>query len=220
MKGLKYILVYLLVVIILPSCKEEEPFNYGDFYYDMVTYVGDNSGKSVFTFQSYNDSPLITLTASNVSKPGMVKGQRLLLNYIVNEEQGDNNKVVEVKGYSKVTTDTIQVLSQEELGALKCDEVKIKSVWRTGNYLNVRCMVEYTKEPRRLFLASTGLPDENGMIQTYQIQDLMGAQTFYWFETYLSYYIAPVWDDEATTGIRYNVVDLSYPEVKYYDFLK
>ena len=80
MKGLKYILVYLLVVIILPSCKEEEePFNYGDFYYDMVTYVGDNSGKSVFTFQSYNDSPLITLTASNVSKPGMVKGQRLLL---------------------------------------------------------------------------------------------------------------------------------------------
>ena len=48
----------------------------------------------------------------------------------------------------------------------------------------------------------------------------MGAQTFYWLETYLSYYIAPVWENEEVAGVRYNAVDLSWPEAKYYDFMK
>lgn len=220
MKGVKYILMCWLFMAVLSSCNDDEPYSYGDFSYDMVTYAGENGGNSVFTFQSYNDSPLITLTAANLSRPGLKVGQRLLLNYIVNEDLGGNSKNVEVKGFLKVNTDTVTILPQETIDTLKCNEVKIKSVWRTGNYLNVRCLLEYTEKPRRLFLASTGLPDESGMIQSYQIQDLMGAQTFYWFETYLSYYIEPVWESGAGTGLRYNVVDLTYPDVKYYDFLK
>lgn len=219
-KILYIVVMCVLCVAAMTSCNEEEAFEYGDFCYDMVTYEGDNGERSVFSYQAYDDSPLVTLTASNMNRPGMVKGQRLLLNYIVENDLGDNTKVVEVKGFSKVTTDTIEILPQAELDGFKSDEVKVKSVWRTGNYINVRCMLEYTEKPRRLFLATSGIPGEDGIVPMYQIQDLMGAQTFYWLETYLSYYIAPVWEKEDVAGVRYNAVDLSWPEAKYYDFMK
>lgn len=220
MTKLKYILIYALSAVVFLSCKEDENINYGDFLYDIVTYEGKNGTTPVFTFQSYDDSPLIKLNASNLENPNLKKGQRLLLNYIVEEELGHNEKLVRVNGYSKVHTDTIEILPEEKLEALACHEIKIASVWRTGNYLNVRCMLEYTQKPRQLFLATTGDVNTRGIVQTYQIQDLMGAQTYYWFETYMSYYIAPVWDNPECKGIKYNVVDLSYPEVKYYEFLK
>lgn len=221
MRLYKYILVCLVTTLVVSSCGDDnEGFEFGDFNYDLVTYSGENGSNSVFTFQSYNDSPLITLTAGNLSNPELKEGQRLLLNYIVDEDLGNNNQLVTVKGYSKITTDTILVLPQETIDTLKQDEVKMRSVWRTGNYLNVRCQVKYTEKPRRLFLATNGSIDDTGMVQTYQIQDLMGAQTYYWLETYFSYYIAPVWEDNECKGLRYNVEDVTYPDVKYYDFMK
>lgn len=220
MRKLIYILICMLSVAVLSSCKEDESIDYGDFLYDMVTYEGKNGTTPVFTFQSYDDSPLITLNVSNLENPNLKKGQRLLLNYIVEKELGNNEKIVRVNGYSKVHTDTIKILPEHVLDTLICQEMKIASVWRTGNYLNVRCQVEYTQEPRQLFLATTGEVNTRGMVQARQIQNLMGAQTYYWFETYMSYYIAPVWENPECKCLRYNVVDLSYPEAKYYEFLK
>jgi hypothetical protein len=48
----------------------------------------------------------------------------------------------------------------------------------------------------------------------------MGAPTYYWLETYFSYYIAPVWEKNECKGLVYNVEDETYHDVKYYDFLK
>lgn len=220
MKRFRYILMCMLTAVVMVACGEDELYEYGDFNYDLVTYSGEDGNRSVFTFQSYNDSPLITLTASNVSNPEMNVGQRLLLNYEVEDDLGNNSQLVTVKGMSKITTDTITVVTQAALDTLKRDDVKLKSVWRTGNYLNVRCQVQYTEKPRRLFLATTGEVGENGMISAYQIQDLMGAQTYYWIETYFSYYIAPVWDEDVCKGLIYNVNDLTYPDVKSYSFVK
>lgn len=221
MRIFKYILMCVMATVLVASCDDDsEGFKYGDFNYDMVTYSGEYDSQSVFTFQSYDDSPLITLTASNLSNPEMKVGQRLLLNYIVDKDFGDNHKAITVNGYSKITTDTILILPQEVIDTLKRDKVKLRSVWRTGNYLNVRCDVQYTEKARRLFLASTGEPDESGLVQAYQIQDLMDAPTYYWFGTYFSYYIAPVWENVECKAFRFNIEDLTYPDVKYYDFLK
>lgn len=222
MKVLRYISMCLcaVVAVMLTACSDDEGVVYGDFNYDMVTYSGENEGSSVFTFQTYNDSPLITLLASNVSSPDMPVGQRLLLNYVVKEDLGGNAQLVKVNGYSKVNTDTILVLQQEIVDTLKMDDMKLKSIWRTGNYLNIRCQLQYSEKPRRMFLATTGGIDENGMVKCYQIQDLMGADTYYWLETYFSYYIEPVWSVSDCTALRYYVNDLTYPDVKYYDFLK
>lgn len=217
---LKHIIWSMLLLMTMTACGDDDYVEYGDFSYDMVTYSGENEGRSVFTFQSYNDSPLITLYANNVGKPNMPVGQRLLLNYVVDEDLGNFSQRVTVNGYSKVNTDTVLVLKREIIDTLKMDNMKLKSVWRTGNYLNIRCQLEYTEKPRRMFIATTGETDEEGLVECYQIQDLMGAATYYWLETYFSYYIEPVWSVAESKGIRYNVNDLTYPDVKYYDFLK
>lgn len=217
---MKYILVIISAVIFAACSDEDESFAYGDFSYELVTYSGEGENGSVFTFRSYNDSPLITLNASNVKYPGMPVGQRLLLNYVVDDDLGGNCLAVTVKGLSKVNTDTISVLPQEKIDELKMEDVKLKSVWRTGDYLNIRCQLLYTEKPRQMFLATTGIPDASGRIDCYQIQNLMDAHTYYWIETYFSYYIEPVWSVADCSSVRYHVNDLTYPDVKYYDFLK
>lgn len=215
-----HIVMFALVVLSFLSCDKDEPFEYGYFRYDMVTYAGEKGKCSMFTFQSYEDSPLVTLTANNMSRPNMKVGQRLLLNYVVENDIDEASKTIEVKGISKVTTDTIVFVPQEVLDTLKRDEIKVMSVWRTGEYLNIRCQVEYTDKPRQLYLATNGAVDADGVLNTYQIQNLMGAKRFYWLETYLSYYIGPVWRLENVNGLRYNVTDLSYPEGRFFDFKK
>lgn len=220
MNRLKYILIGVFTVLSMMACEDEKEVYYGDFLYDMVTYSGEYDGYSVFTFQSYGDSPLITLYASNVSRPIMPVGQRLLLNYEVVQDMGNNTQVVQVNGLSKVNTDTVLVVKQDVIDTQKMEAVKLKSVWRTGNYLNVRMQLQYTEQPRLMCLATSGELDENSMVNCYQIQDLNGAETYYWLETYFSYYIEPVWSVANSNGIRYYANDLSYPDVKYYDFLK
>lgn len=205
---------------VLVSCDDDEPYVYGDFFYDMVTYTGTEGNNAVFTYQSYNDSPLITLTASNIGEQSFPKGQRLMLNYVVDEDRGNNALLVTVKGMAKVNTDTITIVKSSTVDSLAKEPVKIESVWRTGNYLNVRLQVKYTEEARVMALVSDGSLDENGVINCYQIQDLLGATSYYWLETYFSYYIEPVLGKPECEGVRYYVNDLSYPDVKYYEFLK
>lgn len=220
MKWFRYILMSIVAITIVACGDDGEGFDYGDFKYDMVTYSGEENENPIFTFQSYEDSPLIRLIASNIDKPELKVGQRLLLNYVEMSDMGHNTKLVTVNGMSKVNTDTIMIVKQATLDTLKRDAVKLKSVWRTGNYLNVRCLVQYTEKPRIMCLATTGNSDGNGMIEAYQIQDLMGAPTYYWFETYFSYYIAPVWEKNECKGLVYNVEDETYPDVKCYEFFK
>ena len=220
MRRLVHILMCAVAVWSFSSCEKEESFNYGDFRYDMVTYAGENGKSSVFTFQSYEDSPLVTLTANNLTKSGLKVGQRLFLNYIVDEDVNETTKVVDVKGFSKVTTDSIVFVPQEVLDTLTRDKMKVVSAWRTGEYLNIRCRLEYTEKPRRLFLATNGEIDTEGVINAYQIQNLMGAKTYYWLETYLSYYIGTAWNNENCKVLRYNAPDWSYTEGRFFDFKK
>lgn len=205
MRRFKYILMCLVTVVTFASCSDDEPYRYGDFMYEMVTYMGSEDGRAVFTYQSYNDSPLFTLTASNMEAANANVGQRMLLNYVVDENLNNYKQIVTVKGMSKVNTDTIVVAKAHSHDTLNMSPLKIESVWRSGNYLNVRCQIQYTEEPRKMYLFTTGEVDADGVMNCYQIQDLMGAQTYYWVETYFSYYIKPAVNSEDCKVLRYNV---------------
>ena len=207
-KWCKYILMSVMAMGLLAACSEDDDaYSYGDFLYELVTYEGSEEGKAVFTYQSYNDSPLVTLTASNVKSVDAPKGQRMLLNYVIEQSLAANDQVVTVKGLAKVNTDTIAVVESSKLDTTKMDPVKVASVWRTGNYLNVRCKVLYTETPRMMALATTGEVGEDGALQCYQLQDLMGAQPYYWTETYFSYYIEPAISNADCKTLIYNVND-------------
>lgn len=215
-KWWKYVMMSMAMLLAFTSCGDDEDyFRYGDFMYDMVTYMGVEDGCAVFTYQAYNDSPLITLVANNYGESTLKKGQRLLLNYEVAEDFGNNHKVVQVKGVSRVNTDTIQVVKASRLETLKMDEMRIKSVWRTGNYLNVRCEVQYTDRPRYLYLATTGEMDADGVVNCYQIQDLKDGVPYYWLETYISYYIEPAMAVDGCKMLKYNV---NNETAKWYEF--
>lgn len=208
MDRLKYILLCLAAVVTFTSCSDdEEPYRYGDFMYELVTYMGAENDRAVFTYQSYNDSPLITLTASNIKSVGANIGQRMFLNFEVDEKLSHTNQIVTVKGVSKVNTDTIVVAKSHSHDTLKMEPLKIESVWRTGDYLNVRCQIQYTEKARKMYLFTNGEIDADGTLNCYQIQDLMGAQTYYWIETYFSYYIKPAVESQDCKVLRYNVND-------------
>lgn len=208
MNKFKYILLSLVATMAFVSCNDdEEEYRYGDFFYNMVTYMGNEEGGAVFTYQSYNDSPLITLKANNYTSDAIKVGQRMLLNYEVAEDLGNNHQVVTVKGLSKVHTDTIRVEAQMPTMELKMDTMRVESIWRTGNYLNVRCKVLYSESGRIMYLYTDGTIDANGCLNCYQIQNLMGAKTYYWTETYMSYYIEPALTLNGVKTLIYNVND-------------
>jgi hypothetical protein len=210
------------VALTFASCSSDSDNPYfGDFSYDMVTYLGagDNGG-SVFSFQSLDDSPLITLNAPATTLNGINAGQRLLLNYVVNDSVSSTLKTVSVNGYAKAITDSLRIASHQRLLTLAMDSIQLKSIWRSGNYINLNCFVKYTGEVRVVSLVVDESTRNNSVVDCYFVHDMKGATTYFWRRCYCSFYIGSLWKSSSCRTLRVHLNDLSYPSIKYYDFNK
>lgn len=214
------LLLGLFIIVVASACSDDKGYDYGDFHYDMVTYLGTDNGAPKFEFQAYDDSPFITLISSKTGTLDMKKGQRILLNYIIDKEESETMKMVTVRGYSKVITDTMRIAATSKLLPAKMDNIKLASIWRTGAYINIRCQVQYSEKPRQLMLIADLGTLNSSMVETYLIHDLFDATAYYWTPCYLSYYAGPAWNLLTCKTLRVNLNDLVYPSVKYYDFSK
>ena len=206
----------------LASCDKQEDIDraYTDYRYDIVTYLGQNATGAVFEYIGHGDSSTVTLQSSvDVSEDAKVN-ERVLLRYDFADTREGSVRNIDVFGCSGIISDSLRVSSTSP-DSLPRHEVKLRSLWRTGEFINLHCQVEYTNQARSFMLVVDGKTIERDTVDCYLVHDLRGQQGTFWRDCYASFNVGALWHrDDTFKCLRVHLNDLIYPQTEYYDFSK
>ena len=178
MKQLKHLpILTAIIMLVLVSCDKQEDIDraYTDYRYDIVTYLGKNATGAVFEYLGHGDSASVMLQ-SHVSLKDVVTNQRVLLRYdFADKSPASANRNIDVFGCSRIISDTIG-LAELPPNELPRQQVKLRSLWRTGRYINLHCQVEYTGKDRTFRLEADPQTIDNDTVDCYLVHDLLGAK--------------------------------------------
>ena len=157
MKHLRHLPILLITAILaLTSCDKQEDIDraYTDYRYDIVTYLGENGTGAVFEYLGHGDSATVKLQ-SRVSVSDVKTHQRVLLRYDFADKATGAERDINVYGCNGIFSDSLRQ-TQASPDSLPRHEVKLRSLWRTGEFINLHCMVEYTAKARTFMLVADG----------------------------------------------------------------
>lgn len=223
MKATIHILLALIAVAIT-ACSDDDYYHYGDFRYDMVTYMGRDktSGSDIYINYPANDNPATTLidpsASASASSSDIAVGDRGLLNYVVDSRNNYNSLNITVRGFTQAITDSLRYTHNIE--SLAMDSIRLNSIWRTGEYINMYCRVKYTDNVRLLALVMDYDTWHQDTVHCYMSHNMMGAQAYFWRRCYMSFNISSVWNLQSCRVVRVHLNDVTYPDHQYYDFIK
>ena len=180
-------IVSICLVGTMVSCLDgEEPRVY---YTDFVT-THTNPDKTLYFEQVLRNDLGSNMLYPNPSiAADATEGMRVILQYYVNTVHPDNSKEVEVKGIYSVRHDTIIDAHPDTIAAYPNDPVKINSIFRTGNYLNLDMSIEYFNKTHSLDLFSNPMQASSDTIDVILRHDRNDDVFGYWVSAYASFYI-------------------------------
>lgn len=215
---LHYILLASLAAAAVACGNDDEPWEYGDFRFDMVTFSGyDDDAHALFALLGRDDSRTDLRTTARCSldaKPG----QRMMLNYVPALTSTGSFADISARGYTPAFTDSLRFSSHPD--SIAMDSVRLRSAWRTGNYLNFSTELKFTEGKRIIALIMDKDSWHADTVHAFLSHDMLGEQTFFWRKCYLSFYIGAVWKLQSCKVLRVHVNDVIYPSTRYYDFSK
>lgn len=220
------LLALLLAVAALSAChgSDDDDTRIVEWRYDFVTYMGYSGSTATFEYLGRGDSAAIVLRASGLDKPGhLATGQRVLLYYTVTGTPSPGVRDVQARYYTSgnVASDSLRV-NTKPVEQYAMHPIKLRSLWRTGGYINLRGQVEYTGHPRQLYLMADGATLDSDTVDVYLVHDLMQGQdsTRFWRNCYGSFYVGEAWYKPSCRVMRVHVRDVVRPQATYYDFAK
>ncbi|MDD2960616.1 MAG: NigD-like C-terminal domain-containing protein [Muribaculaceae bacterium] len=214
------VILILFALASLASCTENIGGIDEDTRFDMVTFEQENAEGTLFSMQSYEDSPLMSLQADGLKGLELKRGERTMLYYYPENTVSENYKKIKVE--YKVTTlfDSLRVLNSNNISNLNSDLIRLKSIWRTGNFLNFNMYLQYTGKPRQLMLIMDKSTRYNEVVDFYLVDNMLGVEGTFYRRAYASFFVGRVWEQSSCRKIRVYVNDESYPTIKYYEFSK
>lgn len=224
MKRLLYILLTAIISTAATSCNDDdEYYQYGDFRFDMVTFVGQDGNASGDTYINYPADDITPVTmidqsAAASTAGGLDSGDRILLNYIVDSRNSDGSLNITARSYTRAITDTLRMVPTDT--SVPMDSINLNSIWRTGKYINIYCRVRYTEYARIMALVADYTTFNDDTVHCYLMHNMMQAPTYFWRRCYMSFDISSVWNLQSCKTVRVHINDVAYPELKYYDFTK
>lgn len=220
------LLALLLAVAALSACQDrgDDDTRIVEWRYDFVTYMGYSGSTATFEYLGRGDSAAIVLRASGLDKPGhLATGQRVLLYYTVTGTPSPGVRDVQARYYTSgnVASDSLRV-NTKPVEQYAMHPIKLRSLWRTGGYINLRGQVEYTGHPRQLYLMANGDTLDSDTVDVYLVHDLMQGQdsTRFWRNCYGSFYVGEAWYKPSCRVMRVHVRDVVRPQATCYDFAK
>lgn len=221
------LLALLLAVAALSACQDpggDDDTRIVEWRYDFVTYMGYSGSTATFEYLGRGDSAAIVLRASGLDKPGhLATGQRVLLYYTVTGTPSPGVRDVQARYYTSgnVASDSLRV-NTKPVEQYAMHPIKLRSLWRTGGYINLRGQVEYTGHPRQLYLMADGATLDSDTVDVYLVHDLMQGQdsTRFWRNCYGSFYVGEAWYKPSCRIMRVHVRDVVRPQATCYDFAK
>ncbi len=221
MKHLRYLPILLMAVLsALASCNKQEDIDrsYTDYRYDIVTYLGVNGTGAVFEYLGHGDSASVKLQ-SRVTVKDVKTNQRVLLRYEFADKATGAERDVNVYGCNGIFSDSLRQ-TQASPDSLPCQEIKLRSLWRTGEFINLHCQVEYTGKARTFMLVADGNTLTSDTVDCYLVHDLRGERATFWRDCYASFNVGALWRKDTFRCLRIHLNDVTFPETAYYDFTK
>ncbi len=212
---LLYLLIITLLPVLLAACNNEKDM-YGELYLDVVTVHKSEQQTPYFTRQANDASPVETLyPVPALSSQNVAEGERMLLQYHPIEQLSNHQQRIKIQSLSPIHFDTLKIVSREVIDKLPNDTLYLQSVWKTGDFLNLRYRIEYNSKPHSIFLVA----DESELSgDTLKLQlrhsrnnDPMG----HWRNLYSSFNIAAYRNHPYTT-IQLYVNQVNYNNKYYY----
>ena len=157
---------------------------------DIVTFTGvDNDNHAKFRLDMRDDEAPVMLFTT-VKPPQQVKvNDRVLLYYAVSHKAPDNSYWnVNAMALTRIFSDSIRVNSNP-IDSYKMHQLKIKSAWRTGEFINIYGQVEHTGKSRLLYMMLDRDTRGKENVDAYLVHDLLDTpqdSIFYWRDFYLS----------------------------------
>lgn len=221
MKRLRYLPILLFTVLLaLAACDKQEDIDrsYTDFRYDIVTYLGQNDRGAVFEYLGHGDSAAIRLQSS-VTVNEVKTHQRVLLRYDFVDKTPSDSRDIDVFGCSAIISDSLRQ-SQAAPDSFPHHQVKLRSLWRTGEFINLHCQVEYTNKARTFMLVADAQTLADDTVHCYLVHDLRGERATFWRDCYASFNVGALWRKDTFRCLRVHINDVTFPDTEYYDFNK
>ena len=216
----------LAASLLLGACSDgydESNDSYANFRLDVVTCLGiNNSAGAEFEYLGRDDSTAVRLQSALTTLPsGVVAGKRVLLRYKVLDRQleGGNPGARSIGTYrcTAIVTDTVRNGQAPQWAAT--DALKLRSLWRTGPYINLRSQVEVSTRARQLRLVADATTLNADTVECHLVHRLMDADTtYYWRDCYGSFFAGNITGKPSCRVLRVWINDCVKPDIKYYDF--
>ncbi len=141
MKSLKITMLLALVGLLTFSCSDDDGYSLGDFWVTTGTVFETDD----YFYIETDGGDMLWPSASNVSPGSLDDGMRVLVNYTILGDAGDNpsyDYYVKINGVSELLTKPIfnfdETTSEEVRDSIGNDAVTITDTWFTNDYLNVQ----------------------------------------------------------------------------------
>lgn len=217
-----WLLAALAAVLMACGPDDVDPA-YTDCRYDIVTYRGVTpGGQEVYHLVGRDSEPTVTLLSSGAKAPENSNiGRRVLLRYTpASALRGDTCRVV-AHAATAIVSDSLRYTVRPLAHYLQDNTpVKLGSLWRTGDYLNLHCQLEYTGRSRHFYLLVDSTTWHADTVHCHLVHNVFGDTTRHWRECYASFYVGAVWRQPSCRVMRVHIADVVRPEVTFRDFAK
>lgn len=215
---LQYSIIRVIVLLTMVACqkKESNDFDYGDYRYDVVTFDNFTDGTALFSYISLDDAPEVLLEGKMAKAPDIKKGDRVLLQYYGDADKSKNDVII--GGYTKINNDTLRVAT--DASCQNSEPVKLRSIWRTGNYINIRCEVEYTEASRFFYLLMDRDTWHDNIVHCYLQHNTRGETKYFWRQIYASFYVGAAWKLWSCKELHVHLIDEITNQEQEYIFKK
>lgn len=170
---------------------------------DIVT-VADAGAPARFILDGLDDSGAVTLTFAGVSVDKELEGGRALLRYYPAADGAEARAL----GVAPINCGAVRDAAMDTTG-WDADPVEMISMWRTGDWLNMRMRVSWSADPRLFHLVVDESTLTSACPVMYLVHNLRGASPSYLTETYASWDISRVIDLSTCEAFQVRVNDLS-----------
>ena len=222
MRRLPQLSILLIAALMaLASCNKQEEIDraYTDYRYDIVTYLGQNATGAVFEYLGHGDSAAIRMQSVVDISQDAKTHQRVLLRYDFADKEASDQRDINVYNCYTIISDSIR-MTMDGPDSLPQHEVKLRSLWRTGEFINLHCQVEYTGKNRTFMLVADGNTLKDDTVHCYLTHGLRGEQGTFWRDCYASFNVGALWKRPSFHCLRIHLNDLTFPDTEYYDFTK
>ncbi|MGM9804087.1 MAG: hypothetical protein ACI308_07925 [Muribaculaceae bacterium] len=215
------LLTAALLAVALSACNsDDEPLAQDLWRYDVVTYKNYSQGMAYFTYVPRLDAQEIDYQGAISVDPNLSRGTRVLLSYYLPATGTQSPQTIKLNRITRIISDSLRYASKERIDTMASEQIRLASIWRTGNYLNLHGEVEYTGKSRWLYLLMDKATWNADTVECYLVHNTFGAQPLHWQQFYVSTYVGAAWQKSTCKAIRVHLNDCVFPNVHSYTFGK